>query len=366
MPLIQSNYEVMHSSEIYGKSPNDAATMRFRINCEFLYSCEFQCGGCYVNRTNNFDERQLDILAHTVNLIREQDMIFDEIILGPTDAFGATNTAELLDNPTFHNLFSSGDVVLTLLSTLQSDEAKILEVIEAVNRNLTHPDQEIEALIVFDVQKVMDGDILYTQQLKRGIALLDKLNARVDYALQMNIQDTSKLTGEFNMESIAKYSRREFNAIVEFNPSFLRTRKPHIVDGILNKWNDTLREQISEENRDWITFTMANTYHAGFNEITYNFHDGDLYFCPFIYENVFDRSEPFKLTKSAGEFYNWSDIEEQEYAVKADQFSYLPETTECADCEYQMSCVSKHVQFYMKHYGLTDCIIAKDVVEIYS
>lgn len=356
----------MNKSEVLNEPLVEASTMRIRLNCEFLHKCEFNCAGCFVNRkSSSFDALSLAILADTVNMFRENGATFDEIILGPTDFFAAENTEDLFERKTFTDIFQNGDVVLTLLTTLQSDDETILERIAAVNDALTHPDQEIEALVVFDLQRVINEDMEYVRELQHKLRLLDRFVPAVDYALQMNIQDTSKLGG-FTLASITTFVRENFDTIVEFNPSFLRTGKKKIVDGILDSWNGMLEQQIDESNKDDITYTMANPFHAGFNEITYNFHDGDLYMCPFIYENVFDKDPLFKVTKTNGDFYSWGDISIHDKYVKTIQFSYATETDECADCPYLMSCASKHVLYYMMAHKLKGCMVSKKTTELYQ
>lgn len=356
----------MNTSEVLGESLNKANNIRYRINCEFLHSCKFHCPGCFVYRNNDFDDNQLDILTHSIDLFRDNGVTFDEIILGPTDFFAATNTEELMRDKKFRDIFKNGDVVLTILSTLLSDEEHIQSVIQSVNQNLVHPDQEIEALIVFDLQRVMDENMEYVHELQQKLKVLDHFNAKVDYALQMNIQDVSKLTGNFTLSNITRFVRDHFDTIVEFNPSFLRTRKRKIIDDVVIAWNSMLEQQINQSNKDDITFTMANTYHAGFNEITFNFHKGDLYMCPFIYENVFDKSEPFKVEKSNGDFYEWEDFIDHDQRTFVDQMFYAPETTECGTCPHLMSCASKRVLYYMKHNNIKDCMISKDTIKLYE
>lgn len=359
----------MNESEVLNEPLVNASNVRVRLNCEFLHKCGFHCAGCYVNRTSsNFDDRQLDIFANTIKMFRDNGMTFDEIILGPTDFFAASNTGDLLKEPEFWGQFMHKDpVVLTLLTTLQSDEATIVELIETVNDFFIHHAQEIEVLVVFDLQRVIKEEESYIKELQEKLALLDRFNPAVDYALQMNIQDVSKLEGEFTLSNITTFVRKHFDTIVEFNPSFLRTGKRKIVDGILDSWNQMLEEQINEDNKNDITFTMANPYHAGFNEITYNFHNGDLYMCPFIYENVFDKHEDFKVLKTLGQdYYEWDNILNHDTTAKVVQFSYAMETDECSSCPYLMSCISKHVLYYMCVHDLKKCMISKKTTELYT
>ena len=364
---IKNNFDVMNKSEVLDEPLVAAQNFRVRLNCEFLHKCAFHCAGCFVNRTSsNFDDRQLEILGHTVKLFRDNGLTFDEIILGPTDFFAANNTLELLEHPLFFKVFMDHrPVVLTILTTLQSDEEVILERIAAVNDYLANPAQEIEVLVVFDLQRVIHEDMDYVRELQYKLRLLDRFVPAVDYALQMNIQNVARLEGEFTLPNITQFVRKHFNTIVEFNPSFLRTGKKKIVDGILDSWNSMLEQQINEDNKEDITFTMANPFHAGFNEITYNFHNGDLYMCPFIYENVFDKREEFKVEKTGGNYYTWNDILVHDGMAKAAQFAYASKTDECSDCPYLMSCTAKHVLYYMNVYGLKQCMISKKTTELY-
>lgn len=362
---IKDNYNSMVMADTLDRPVSVQSGIKYRINCEFLHDCAFHCPGCYVYRKNNFDESQLDILNNTVSMFRDAGATFDEIILGPTDFFGALNTEELLDNKRFNSIFENGDVVLTILSTLQSDEDIIRKKIECVNRNMPHPNMEIESLIIFDLQRYYDRGSEYIAELREKIKLLDLFEPAIDYALQINIQDVNKIDKNFSLKRLTDMARKEFESIMEFNPSFMRSRKPHIMGEILQSWNNMLEQQITEENKNDIVVTMANDNHAGFNEITLNYFDGDLYMCPFIYENVFDKGNDFKIPKSDGKYYTWDDVQNFEQDSKLAQFQYALKTSECAGCPHQMSCISKDVLFYMEQYGIKDCIVAKQVLDLY-
>lgn len=364
--LIKDNFETMNHSEVINEPLSDASNVRIRVNAEFLRDCAFHCEGCYVQRKNHYTEMDLQILYDAVQKFRNHGFTFDEIILGPTDFFAAYNTEELLAEQKFNRIFKNGDVVLTILTTLQSDDEVILKRIEEINKHFDFPGMEIEVLVVFDLKKVIAQDLDYVDQLKHKINLLNNLNPAVDYALQMNIQDTSVITKEFSLENITTFVREHFDTIVEFNPSFMRTRNPRIMGPVLESWNAMLEENVTPTNKDDVTFTMANYYHAGYNEITYNFKDGKMYMCPFIYENVFDRSEPFLIEPKHPPFYEISDFIDHDFFAKCEQFKYLAKTSECAGCPYMPSCVAKHVIYYMKAYEIKDCMISKKVVELYK
>ena len=355
----------MNNSQVLNTPVNQADKLTFRLNCEFLQNCKYHCSGCYVTRKNNFDNDQLYQLHNIIELFRDNNTIFDELILGPTDFFAATNTIELLNTPQFIEIFKYGDVVLTILTTLQSDDTTITQLIDIINQNLSNSTQEMEILIVMDLQRIISKDQSYINHIKHKLNILDTLNPTFDYAMQMNIQDLSKF-GNITLPEIAQYIKQQLNTVVEFNPSFLRTKNNKFKNGILSIWNNLINSQINQNNKSDIIFTMANQFHAGFNEITFNFHQGDLYLCPFIYENVFDKSSAFKIPKINNKFYTWNDIVQNDIVIKSEMFKYLPQTTYCSNCLHQMSCVSKYVPYFMQQYNITDCIVAKDVIDLYQ
>lgn len=354
----------MNNSPFINEGEMDSTNTRVRINVEFLDSCQFDCAGCFVKRRNDFKQDDVDVLVNSIQSFRDAGMCFDEIILGPTDFFSAANTEEVITNETFKSIFKDGDVVMTLLSTLQEPEPRILELIELINKHYTHPDMEMEILIPFNIQRVVDKDPFYVMEMKRKIQLLNTLNPTVDYAMQINIHDVDKMIPGFSLPELTRFVRDTFGTIVEFNPSFMRAKKPHIIKKVLTEWNEMLERQIAELDAADITFTMVNKYHASYNEITYNFKDGYLYVCPFIYENVVDLSPIFKIERQ-GEYYTMDDIDAKEITMMADQYEYAT-GIECNDCEFQGSCIGKKVIYYMKHYEMDTCVVSRPVMSYYG
>lgn len=366
MAVVGDNLSKMSNCETLYKPVAQAQDMRIRFNLEFLKGCSFHCPGCYVNRNNAFSDHDLDIVYNSLLQFKQSGYIFDEIILGPTDFFAAYNTEELITNPKFIRLFEE-PIVLTLLTTLQSDPKDIERRIELINKHLGK-DIELEILIPFEVPKILAKDRKYVESLKEKIKILQKFNCDVEYAMQMNIQDMSHLKG-FNLKEVSDYIWKEFQTITEFNPSFLRSNNAGVTTKTIQSWNEMLSENIKSEHlhgSERITFTMANPNHAGFNEITYNYHKGFFYTCPFIYENVFDRSDHFKIPPSGEQgFYHLNDFLSHRHETDSRQMNYLKKTKDCEKCPHSMSCVSKQVIDYMSYKKETECILARDVLDLY-
>lgn len=363
--IIPNVFAAMNNSECFGESIANADEFRVRINVEFLNGCEFDCAGCFVKRKSAYTDSDMNVLVDTVEKFRKSGYTFDEIILGATDFFGAYNSLEVIQDERFSKLFESGDVVLTLLSTLQSTERYIVETIQEFNNALPYEGLEVEVLIPVDVEKLHDYDLGYINLLKDKIELLQLFDAKVDYALQLNIRDLDKEMENFDIVAITRLVREEFGTILEFNPSFMRSGNIGNVLNTLDKWNAILERNLNESNKNDVTLTISNKYHAGNNERTFTFKNGVLYTTPFIYENVVSLKPEFAITKT-DEFYSIDDINDFDVNCNISQYQYMSNTDECEDCQHVASCVSKLVLRYMEVNGIKKCLLSKPSIELYD
>ena len=364
MPIRKDNYQVMSTANNVLKSIGETGSIKIRMNLELLKGCEFRCPGCYVNRNNSYTDKDLDIIFDAGKKFLNNGYEFNEVILGPTDFFAAYNTIDLMKNSKFTNLFMDPNIFMTIITTLQTDDKEILHRIDLINKYLK-PTTCVEVLVIFDLEKTLKSDPDYIKMMKYKISLLNNIVSEVEYAFQINIQDTSKIS-KFGLAHLTKTVREEFGTIVEFNPSFLRSQNNEVSTNIINSWNEMLNNNIlnSEHNED-ILLTMRNVNHGGFSEITYNFQHGNFYVCPFIYENVFDNGDGFKISPSGpSSFYELNDFLSHRNATDLKQFIYSESTEECASCSYLTSCVGKQILHYMENNDLKSCILAKEAMRL--
>jgi len=363
--IIPNVFTAMNNSECFGENIANATEFRVRINVEFLNGCEFDCAGCFVKRKSAYDSKDMDILVDTVEKFRDSGHTFDEIILGATDFFGAYNSSDVINDSRFSKLFENGDVVMTLLSTLQSDTDYIEELIADFNQALPYKGLEVEVLIPVDIKQLHRKDRGYIENLKNKIQLLQQFDADVDYALQLNIRDMDKEIDDFDIVAITRLVREEFDTILEFNPSFMRSGNIDNVVDTLGRWNIMLERCLNESNKNDVTLTISNKYHAGNNEKTYTFKNGYLYITPFIYENVVALRPEFAIDKT-GDYYTIRDIEVNDMYSNVSQFGYVGKTDECEDCQHLASCVSKLVLKYMEVNNISECLLSKPSIELYD
>jgi len=355
----------MNDSECFGESIANARDFRVRINAEFLNGCEFDCAGCFVKRKSAYTSEDMDSLVDVVNEFRKSGYTFDEIILGATDFFGAYNSIEVINDERFTGIFKNGDVVLTLLSTLQSDVSVICGKICEFNTRFQFDGLEVEVLIPVDIKQLHEVNRGYIENLKEKIKLLDLFNADVDYALQLNIRDLDKEMENFDIVAITRLVREEFDTILEFNPSFMRSANIERVVETLDRWNSILERSLNDSNKNDVTLTISNKYHAGNNERTFTFKNGTLYSTPFIYENVVALKPEFAIKKS-NDFYTMNDISEFEFNANISQFQYMEETDDCEDCQHVASCVSKLILQYMQANDIKQCLLSRKSIELYD
>lgn len=250
-----------------------------------------------------------------------------------------------------------------------SSEQKILLLIDLLN-SITSKKLEIEVIIPCDIDLISKEDPQYIANLINKIQLLNQLNSDVSFALQTNIQFNEKMK-DYDLSHITNIIKKYFNTILEFNPSFMRTANKNMVLETIGLWNEFLRQNITSDHitgERQILFTMADLHHSGLSNLTYNFKNNTFYLCPFIYENVFDRGSEFKVEKENEKgFYKGRDLLEYRDRVDVEQLDFIArKDVECHNCEYSIACMQKKVLYYMKQKNVKKCILAKDIIDLFT
>lgn len=357
--IINDVLEKMSNAPTLSECIAQADSYRIRFNAEFLNGCQFNCAGCFVNRKVKYDPSDVSYLAEMIRKLKSDGVTVDEIILGATDFFGAYNTIDIIRDDNFNKLFDDGSIVLTFLSTLQSDDNRINEVIDVFNTSFSNPETEVEFLIPIDVKAVLINDREYINSIKHKLKLIERMNVKIDYALQVNIRNIDNEIEDFDMVTVCKRVRDEFKTILEFNPSFMRSGNISKVKDTLKAWNKMLERCVTEDSKDSVILTVSNKYHAGSNERTFTIKNGELYLTPFIYENVIVLNNKFKLPKDKG-LVNW------DVGYEAQQYNYISQTDSCSECEFVSSCISKLVLKYMEEYDIKECLLSRKTMRLYA
>lgn len=355
MPIITNNLLYERTSETATKP-----VVAHRATVDFLTTCVHNCRGCFVNKGNApYTQTDLELLENIAAKVNEAGMLFDELVVGPVDFFGAANSKQLLMEPKLQQFVMKHKPIFAIPTTLMCDDKTIIGFVELFNRLYPHPYLEFEIQVVIDPKKFNVDNQEYLDMLKHKIRLFDKMIARVCYTVQINIQ---KLTN-ISLHTMSLLAMDQFKTIIDYNPSFFRSHNPSTIQTMLKHWNNELEQQVTADNRLDIQMVVADWSHGGHNYTNWIISKGNVYLSPFIHGDVANTSEAFKVPHD-GE-YKLSDLLDVSAKAKRDQFKYAAQTDECSNCKYLDTCVSRYVLFYMEQYGITNCMLPKTVLDLY-
>lgn len=352
--IIKNNYDYESVSDTVTKP-----VLANRLNLEILSTCSFTCTGCFVRKNDTHDWRDLDVLKSLLDTFLEKKMYVDELILGPVDVLGASNTRELFHHPLFLELMRTYKPILAMVTTFLSSEAELLAFIDLLNRNIKK-ETEIEFGIIINVEKVVQRDRAYLDDIRRKIDLLNRLQHPVTYTAKMNVADISG----YSVTELFNIIKDEWDTIIDIVPSFFRTPEKVDVYAHLEKWNTYLEQQITPANKHEFIATIADNTHSGLNNNTWVIKKGELYFSPFIYDNIVDAGPRFRVPKAQAQ-YEATDIIRYLEAMWQQSFAFS-EANVCQGCERSFSCTAKGIHWYMQAYGITKCMLPKKVLDIYG
>lgn len=355
MPIITNNLLYEKTSETATKP-----VVAHRATADFLTNCEHKCRGCFVNKGNTpYTQRDLDILEKLATEVNDAGMLFDELVIGPVDFFGAANSKALLMEPKLQRFMAKHKPIFAIPTTLMCSDEIILDFIKTFNEFYPHEYMEFEIQVVVHPKKFNVDNQEYLETLKHKIRLFDAMTARVCYTIQINIQ---KLTG-LSLHTMSLLAMEQFETIIDYNPSFFRSHQPRTVRTMIKHWNAELERQVTTDNRLDIQMVVADWSHGGHNYSNWILSDGEVYLSPFIHENVANTTEAF-MVKHDGD-YCVEDLINASTESKKAQYKYAARTTECYDCRYLDTCVSRHVLFFMEQYDIVDCMLPKKVLDMY-
>ena len=357
MPIISNNYIYEAVSETVTKP-----AVAHRANLEFLTACGSNCRGCFVDRNNpSYTQDDLDLLETIINSVNESGAIFDELVFGPVDFFGATNSIQLLKEPKLQHIMAKYKPIFAIPTTLCFDDEVYLNFVEIFNKYYPHEYLEFELQIVPNPKKVLANDREYIDTLKRRIEIFDGMIAHVCYTMAMNVQSLKNI-------DIHEYSliiKKEFDTIIDFVPSFFRKSNKKTTKKMLNLWNKDMERQINQSNKNDIQLVIADWTHGGFNYTNWVIAQGNIYLSPFIHENVADITPQFRVPKEKDR-YTVNDLNAAIQKSRELQFNYVDQTEECSTCKYLDVCIARHVLYYMKQYNFKHCLMPKKVLDLFT
>lgn len=327
---------------------SDKVTLSIQV--EFLDSCAFNCEGCFVKRRNTFTDTELVYLNSFVEQF-DNTYELNELILSPTDIFGASNTYQIISNPLFISLFDHFNA-LTFNSTLLSDPSHVKSVMDFIRKN--YPDNiYYEMFVVLDIDKFISKDKEYIERLEVNLAQLTDVNIIFVYNIH-----SSDMFNNVDIQAVSKEVNDRYNSHFRMNPSFFRSHKKSLIIEALHKWRDRLGKIYTLKNIKDMLFNMIDPYFGSNTYITLTFKNSKLYINPYLYDYIFDNSDNVSIDIKS---LSIEDISNLIQLLEIDQYDYAKDI-ECDSCPMLSSCISRNVIMYMKNNGIQDCLLPKEIM----
>ena len=319
------------------------------FNCEILSGCEFNCKGCFVNKSGN-NVGDFQRLNDAIDLFNKSGYRVSTINIGPTDIFGNNNVLELLQNETFRECLSKCTTI-QFATTLLNIDTQVIDILNSIPK--------VENFL-YDINVIVDpqqfsSDQEYRSWLGGAVEKLNLFTDDLDYHIQMNMGNNEKINSKIvDMSYIVE---DEFDSILTLNPSFFRAPKTKTQKHIIEKWIDTLDKHWDQNHAEVFPNTIIDKAQGGSLELNFTYCNERFFWTPFVYDIVMIGTDEYEV-KEEWDINSWTKVKEDQF-IK--QLSYASKTNMCASCPKQMTCIDKGVLSYMEYHELTECVYPKYV-----
>ena len=302
------------------------------------------------------------------------DIVLDDIVIGPTDFYGAQNLEEIINNQRLADAISmmpeDNRNIQHNCSILGSLSEKDIEgKIKAIENSLLG--KVVEA---WDVQIALDLNRLMNDQV-----YLDALDERVETfknsSLNFEISMATNIVQgvEDILFPAIEFVRARYETVIEVLPSVVRSFNHSAKHGDkLFEWNDMLTRLAADPHKfkNKFHFLQGDVSHKAFHYSVVSIYHGDMYLSPFIYENAQIHTDDFKVDNG----WLWlPDTDITDYILKKKDEVVVSQiensgNKECGSCKYLNICANRMVPMIMDTVfdGRKECILNKDVIGLYD
>lgn len=325
--------------------------LRSEFIFDVLNGCAFNCVGCYIPRRNTCTPDDIESAISIANTLQEMSVTCEEMFIGPTDIFTATNFDDIMDNPRMYEL--TANFSISASSTLMCDTRTLKMRWHTLQKHLNNAAaRDFELFVAFDLHRYINNDREYIDRLTKHLQLF----VRDTVVFVVNYHE-----GMFNSTSlyvVAKQIHDEFNVQLRLIPSFFRLKNTERIERQVSAFKTLLVAQLPDDEPlpDYINFNMFDKYFGGDGFVNLSYKDGELYVTPYLFDGIPQTDDVFKIDRP----HNAENITNKMTQLVTSQYSYATQTAGCSYCSLLPSCVGRKVLAYMESRGLIDCIIPKD------
>ena len=342
---------------------------KIQVNLEILEGCSYMCPGCFVKRRGNWNPKSIALFHELAYELKDRDdIVLDDIVIGPTDFYGAENLVDIINNPRL------ADAILMMpednrnvqhnCSILGSlSEKDIQGKIKAIEESPLG--KVVEA---WDVQIALDLNRLMNDP-EYLIALDERVETFKNSSLNFEISMATNIVQgvEDILFPAIDFVRSKYETVIEVLPSVVRSFNHSAKHGDkLFEWNDMLTRLAVDPYRfkNKFHFLQGDVSHKAFHYSVVSLHQGNMYMSPFIYENAQIHTDDFKVDVDGNIV---DSILNKKNKVVNDQIEQSSDK-ECGSCKYLNICANRMVPIIMDTVfnGRKECILNKDVISLYD
>ena len=348
---------------------------KIQVNLEILEGCSYMCPGCFVKRKGNWNPNSIATFHSLAYELKDRDdIVLDDIVIGPTDFYGAQNLEEIINNQRLADAISmipkDNRNIQHNCSILGSLSEKDIEgKIKAIENSPLG-----KAVEAWDVQIALDLNRLMNDQ-KYLDALDKRVNTFKNSSLNFEISmATNIVQGVENIiyEAI-EFVRTRYETVIEVLPSVVRSFNHSAKHGNkLFEWNEMLSKLSIDTKRfkEKFHFLQGDVSHKVFHYSVLSIYHGDMYLSPFVYENAQIHTDDFKVDNG----WLWlPDADISDYILnKKNEIvqRQIKESSdkECGSCKYLNICANRMVPMIMDTVfkGRKECILNKEVIALFD
>lgn len=342
---------------------------KIQVNLEILEGCSYMCPGCFVKRRGNWNPKSIALFHELAYELKDRnDVVLDDIVIGPTDFYGAENLIDIINNPRL------ADAILMMPED---------------NRNIQHNCSILGSLSEKDIQgkikaieesplgKVVEAwDVQIALDLNRLmndpeylIALDERVETFKNSSLNFEISMATNIVQgvEDILFPAIDFVRSKYETVIEVLPSVVRSFNHSAKHGDkLFEWNDMLTRLAVDPYRfkNKFHFLQGDVSHKAFHYSVVSLHQGNMYMSPFIYENAQIHTDDFKVDVDGNIV---DSILNKKNKIVNDQIEQSSDK-ECGSCKYLNICANRMVPIIMDTVfnGRKECILNKDVIGLYD
>lgn len=348
---------------------NQMKQYKIQVNLEILEGCSYMCPGCFVKRRGNWNPQSINLFHSLAYELKDRtDVVLDDIVIGPTDFYGAENLIDIINNPRLADAISmmpkDNRNIQHNCSILGSlSEKDIRGKIKAIEESpLGKVVEAWDVQIALDLNRLMN-DQAYVAALDERLETFKNSSLNFEISMATNIVQGV----EDILYSAIEYVRMMYETVIEVLPSVVRSFNHSAKHGDkLFEWNDMLTRLAADPYRfkNKFHFLQGDVSHKAFHYSVVSLHQGNMYMSPFIYENAQLHNDAFKVNVDGSIV---DSILNKKNEVVNDQIEHSVDK-ECGSCKYLNICANRMVPMIMDTVfdGRKECILNKSVIGLYD